>query len=442
MRLSAAADCDTARAGRQPAGFCPYPSLAPFLPDAVLSAVIDHAGARGRERLWEPERVLWATLLQVLTPGTSQAACVGLLGALGGPPIAPHSGSFCKARRRLPERVPRHLAQWVAREAGRRAPALAAAHGRPVRQWDGTGGSLTDRPENQAAYPQPSGHQRGCGFPQWRGVVMRDAASGCLLEVAFSNLLVHDARAARPLWDQLARGDILVADRGFASYGLLWAMTRRGVGVVVRQHHARAEGEPLAGDLDDQLVVWQVPPKQRRPDFWDDDLPATMTVRVVRCRLADGTVVTLNTNLGPEFSAEEILALYDWRWDEEVSFRDVKQTLALDPLAACTPELARMLIWAHLLAYNLVRATLLAASAASGVPVGRLSVKHTLDVLALSLWASDAGAGQRVLAQVGAYVLPDRSRRPGQPRRVKRRHNKYPPLTLPRWKYPARERAG
>lgn len=443
MSLSAPPQ-STPSAGR-PADFpcCPYRALSGYLPESVVAGIIQTTGTTHAWRRWPMELVLWGTVLQALSPGRSQAACVQVLAQVSGLALGAHSGGFCKARQRLDPRVPQLAAQWVARSAAGPGPRREAAHGRRVLQFDGTGCSLSDTAANQAAYPQPVGQQPGCGFPQLRCVVARDAATGCLVEVVFGNLNDHDAKLARPLWDRLAPGDIVVADRGFASYGFCWGLTRRGAGLVVRQHQRRQLPHDLVGELDELTVAWSLPRPAQRGEFWDDDLPATLTVRVVRYRLADGTVVVLNTNLGPEFSAADVRDLYEGRWDEEVSFRDVKRTLGLEPLAAATPQLAQTLVWSHVLAYNLVRATLCQAALEQQVPVERLSVRHALNVLELSLWANAQPAESlriTVLKQVGAYRTPDRRGRPGQARRVKRRHGKYPLLNRPRVEYPARER--
>jgi hypothetical protein len=444
MSLSAARQSNTPGLARHRSAFCPLPSLTRWLPDEHLSGMVHASGATRDFRCWPMELVVWGVVLQALCPHRSQPACVQLLCRTVGLDIAAYSGSFCKARQRLQPGVPRLAAQWVAREASGQTPRPKAAHGRRVVQWDGTGCSLTDRPANQAAYPQPAGQQPGCGFPQMRFVVMRDAATGCFLALEFGSRFDHDAKLGSRLWDKVAVDDIVVVDRGFASYGLYWGMTRRRVGVIMRQHQGRTLPDELVGELDEQTVTWRIPRTDERGEFWDDDLPLCLTVRVVRYRLKDGVVVVLNTNLGEAFSAADIRDLYEGRWDEEVSFRDVKETLGLDPLAACTPELARTLVWGYVLAYNLVRATMGAASLATGQPLERLSVKHTLQVLEFSLWTRGQSAEEvevTVLAEVGAYRMPDRNRRPGQARRVKRRHGKYPLLTQPRSMYPARERA-
>lgn len=443
MRLSANAQSSTPAVNAPSFSCCPYPALRRWLPDEVLAGIIGVSGSARAWRQWPMALVLWGIVLQAFAPRRSQAECVQLLGRCLGRAVSAFSGSFCKARLKLSPQVPRLAAQWVGREAAGQACPVAAAHGRRVVQWDGSGCSLTDRPANQAVYPQPPGQQPGVGYPQVRFVAVREAASGVLLELSWGNLNDHDAKLARPLWDQTRRGDIVVADRGFASYGLFSGLSRRGVGLVVRQHQRRKLPDELVGDLDEQWVSWTLPRANQRGEFWDAIQPTAVLVRVVRYRLADGTVVVLNTNLGEEFSAADIRDLYEGRWQEEVSFRDLKRTLGLDPLAACTPQLAQTLVWGHVLAYNLARAVMVDTAAAQQVPLERLSLKHTLTALEFSLWAVGQPAEEARISlqrQVGAFHLPDRRSRPGQPRRVRRRRKQYPLMTQPRSAYPAREK--
>jgi hypothetical protein len=49
---------------------------------------------------------------------------------------------------------------------------------------DGSGVSMPDTPENQGAYPQPSGQARGLGFPVACIVVVLSLACGAVLGAA------------------------------------------------------------------------------------------------------------------------------------------------------------------------------------------------------------------------------------------------------------------
>lgn len=56
-----------------------------------------------------------------------------------------------------------------------------------------------------------------------------------------------------------------------------------------------------------------------------------------------------------EVTKTDLSALYDCRWFVEISLKAIKETMKMDILRAKTPEMVRKEIWAHLLAYNLIR---------------------------------------------------------------------------------------
>ena len=64
-------------------------------------------------------------------------------------------------------------------------------------------------------------------------------------------------------------------------------------------------------------------------DFITDSHPEYhIRLRVIRFRLADGIYENIITNLpADEFSLEQIKHIYQLRWGQETSFRDLKRTI-------------------------------------------------------------------------------------------------------------------
>ena len=173
---------------------------------------------------------------------------------------------------------------------GRNTPQAALWRGRAVRMVDDTTVSMPDTPENQEQWPQPISQQPGCGFPLLKLVGLFCLATGALLRCVHSSLAQHEAVLARLLWPLLSCGDILLADRGFCSFFDLHALRARGVDALMRLHQRR-RGDFRAGHRlgkDDRLVVWTKP--AQRSKVWSqedyDALPATLTLRMLRYRIA------------------------------------------------------------------------------------------------------------------------------------------------------------
>ena len=54
--------------------------------------------------------------------------------------------------------------------------------------------------------------------------------------------------------------------------------------------------------------------------------------------------------------------LYRVRWQAELDLRSLQQTLQMDILRCKTPEMVRKEVWAHLLAYNVIRGVMAEAA--------------------------------------------------------------------------------
>src|ERR1035438_2051483 len=130
-----------------------------------------------------------------------------------GPTISEEDGAYCRAKARLPvSEFPKALAA-TAQAADRGAPTQTLLPSRPVTAADGTILTLNDTPKNRAAYPPL--HSPEPNFPMLRLVVLFSLLSGAILSLASGNLHTAELPLFSQLMDQLVRGDILLADRGF-----------------------------------------------------------------------------------------------------------------------------------------------------------------------------------------------------------------------------------
>jgi hypothetical protein len=108
-----------------------------------------------------------------------------------------------------------------------------------------------------------------------------------------------------------------------------------------------------------------------------------------------------------------------------------------------TPESVRKEVWAHVLAYNLIRTVMAQAAATHDLPPRSRSVTGAMQTLEafqplLELGAPDDAAGrwrryQELLNAVASHRVADRPDR-YEPRLKKRRRNNYDWLTEPRAK--------
>jgi len=175
----------------------------------------------------------------------------------------------------------------------------------------------------------------------------------------------------RELVDQLNPYDIFLADRYFCSYFMIAMLVLSKVDVVSRLHHARKEDTYRIKRLGkgDYLVAW---PRPDKPDWMDqetyDQMPESLTLRQIDVqvdqpgfRVESFVVVTTLTD-AKEYTELEIAELYHKRWLIELDIRAIKCTMGMDVLRCKTPSMVRKEIWTCLLAYNLIRKTMLQAA--------------------------------------------------------------------------------
>jgi hypothetical protein len=413
-------------------------------------------GANSRRRSLPPQVTFWAFVAQALSPKSSCREVVRRVEAWwhwgqlrSAPSVSP--SAYCQARQRLSLDTLRLIRAQVAWQMERTVLKQEQwLEGREVKIVDGTSFSMPDTAANQAVWPQPSGQQPGCGFPVAKMVGLFSLSSGALLEESVGNLHVHDSLLFTSLWDRLSKGDIVLGDRGFCSYGAMAALLGRGVDSVMRLHQLRKTDWRRGRHLGpgDRLVTWSRPGPA--PEHWTqaqwDLLPAQLSVRLVRVIVQTPgfrtrTVLIATTLCDPQlYPADALRELYAQRWTIELHFAQIKTILQLDVLRCQSPAMIQKELQVHLIAYNLVRALMQKAAHLHDVSLERISFKGTLDTL--RHWAAAIHASAktprkqaeligRMLQSIAGDPLPHRPGR-SEPRAKKRRPKNYQLLNKPR----------
>jgi len=323
-------------------------------------------------------------------------------------------------------------------------------HGRHVYLVDGTTVSMPDTPENQGAYPQSRTQQKGLGFPMARVVVLLSLATGMLKDMAAgpqAGKETGETALLRQLLDGFESGDILLADRYYCSYFMIALLMELGIDFVTRVHQLRTvdfrRGRRLGQG--DHIVQWKLPQKPKWMDQQTyDRMPASIEVREIHVHVGrpgfrpKSFVVVTTLADAAKYTKGDIAELYHDRWLVELDIRAIKITMGMDILRCKTPEMVRKEMWTCLLAYNLIRQTLLQSAQASGHPPRRLSFTAALQAIAAS-WLvvvlSDdlvaAGLVKVALGNLPGHLIGDRPGRV-EPRAVKRRPKPHDLLNKPR----------
>jgi len=427
---------------RKPAE-CTHDVLTRVVPPDEIADICRQLGYAYRKRLFTPVVTMAAMLLQALSKDKSQKnAVVQTMTqrlACGLPAGSHDPSSLCAARQRLPLELLKRVTRLAANRQRQQAGGDAAWWGRRVVLADGSSCSMLDTPENQAFFGQPSGQKPGCGFPVASLCALFNLSTGVVFDLAVGPYVASEHDLWHQLWPSLKEGDLAVADRLYGTYAEILLLRQRGVDCAFRVQQTR---KLPPGGWTDRVVTWQKGP---RPKWMSPEqyaaLPDTQQVRLVRFRIKEPGVrtccVTLVSTLlnRKRYLRKKLAALYGRRWNVETNLNHLKTSLGMNVLAAEKPETVIKEIWAHALAYNLVRTVMWEAGRRHGVDPLRLSlsdaVKEIRSHRCFALLGSARRWIARLLRKVASHRIPHRPGR-HEPRVRKRRPKEYPLMTQPR----------
>jgi hypothetical protein len=396
-----------------------------------------------RERLYPPTVTLSMFLQQALAAdGSCQHAVNAWAASQAAEGLSAHSvrtGAYCRARARLPLSMVQALTRHTGQQLSEQALDGWRWRGRSVKLLDGTGISMPDTPENQAAFPQPGTQAPGVGFPLARLCALIDLASGAVLEAAtgpHQGAGHSELGLSRTLLGALGAGDVLLADALYANYWLIAELAAAGVDVVLRQHGSRRtdfrRGQRLG--TRDHVVHWprpaHVPEWMSRAQY--RAMPEQITLREVK---VGGRVLVTTLRDPRAVSKTQLDKLYQRRWHVELDLRCIKTTLGMEVLRCLTPAMIQKELWVHLLAYNLIRVLMAQAATDHGTEPRALSFKHAVQLYNQFSARSLCYGSPDSLALLFRLIAQQRvGHRPGrlEPRARKRRPKSFQWLKVPR----------
>jgi len=430
--------------------------LSDILSEDIVSEVLEDSECSWVDRIYPPLVTLWLFLGQVLSADHGCRWAVGRLIAYrlsqGQSPCSAETGAYCKARKRLPENLISEMTRRTGQELDAKARESWLCKGRPVYIFDGATVMMPDTQENQKAYPQNVVQEPGLGFPIARIAAIFSLSCGAVIDLAISRYAGKgqgESTLFRALWDVFRPGDIVVTDALLCTWPEILMLKQRGVDYVGQLHVMRKadfrRGKRLGKK--DHIVRWSKPfvrwmDKQSRKALPDYLEVRECCISIEQPGFRSETIVVVTTLLDDfEFTKDDIAEIYFRRWNVELDLRCIKSVMKMEMLRCKTPELVRKEIWTHILAYNLIRTVMAQAAAKHDVHPRSISFKGAIQTLEafgqLIAFSDEHDAAQRMhLYQhlLNAIASHRVGNRPGrfEPRRIKRRRKKYPPLIKPR----------
>ena len=333
----------------------------------------------------------------MLNFNSSCSAAVSLVQAwrmkVGLAPISSNTASYCTARKNLSLSFIMQAFHKVVDSINSSMMKKDLWFGKVVYSVDGSSLQLMDTEKNQKVFPQPKTQKKNCGFPVMKVMGLLNHSTGLWENFCTAHPDEHDARTMSRILTQFVKEGLLLADRAFCSYEIIYRASSAGMDVAMRLHQMRAKGFTLREGKkigkNERLVTWIKPKKKpshcELDDAQWDAVADEMEMRIIACwfvdrdgkkkRLLIATTLLDNKN----YDWLDIVNLYATRWDIEVRLRDVKTTMKMEELSVTTPAMARKSFAMAMLAYNLVRSIAHEGARHADVEPYLMSYKEILD---------------------------------------------------------------
>ena len=333
-----------------------------LIPDFLVSRLARETGAQDKARTFSPWSHLLALMYAQLTHSIGlndvcDALCLhsGPLSSLRGA-TPPNRNTLSHANKVRPAQMAEQLFWAVLEHLGNLSPRFVSgpAGKRFARKF-----KRTIHLVDSTTIPLIA------SCMDWAKHRRRKAAAKCHLRLDLQSFLPrfalvdtarhNDAKRAREVCAGVKAGEIVIFDKAYVDFAHLADLSQREVFWVTRAKEnlsfrvVRCFQHGVAGKiLRDDLIQLQTATSRQ-------DYPVELR-RIVALVEVDGEerpMEFLTNNL--EWSAESIVELYRCRWQIEVFFKQIKQTLQLADFLGTTANAVRWQVWTALLVYLLLR---------------------------------------------------------------------------------------
>ena len=340
----------------------------------------------------------------------------------------PTESAFAQARQRLGVAPLRHLFLQTARPMATHQTPGAFYRGWRLMALDGTVLDLPDSAANARVFGRPDTSRAPGAYPQVQLLALCELGTHAVCGLAIKPIHCSEVAMVPTLLDLLEPGMLLIWDRGFFSYDLIRGVCARGAHLVARVKNNSVLA-PMRQLVDGSFLAKIYPsPRDREQDRFG------FLVRVIEYTHDDprrpGTgerhrLITdiLNPN---DLPAPEAPLVYHERWEEELTFDEIKTHLngRRVPIRSQTPAGVVQEIYGLMLAHYIIRRVMHDAAVTGHVDPDRLSFTNSWCILQCQLPESPHETASvwygRLIQEVRRQVLRPRRER-WYPRVIKRK---------------------
>lgn len=161
--------------------------------------------------------------------------------------------------------------------------------------------------------------------------------------------------------DKIKEGDLLLLDRGYPCFWLLFLLKARKIEFCVRlkDNWWLKVKEFVESGEKERIVTFSLPKKDRNklkdyPDFQD----TTISCRLLKVESKSGEIEILCTSLldAEKYSHEDLEVLYHYRWNEEEAYKLLKSRIELEDFSGKTARAVKQDFYAKIFLMTLCAA--------------------------------------------------------------------------------------
>jgi hypothetical protein len=302
----------------------------------------------------------------------------------------PSKSAICKAREKVGDDVLSSIADLVLKPIAKLGTIGAWYKDKRLMAFDGTCFKVPDEKNNASYFGYPSSHKGEPGFPECRVLGLVELGTRVIVRAAIGAYsdseikLTHQLLESSPLTPEM----LLLADRNFYSYQLWNKCAESGASLLWRVKKNLKLNEKKR--LPDGSYLADV------KDSRDKSQPP-ITVRVIQYDLDNEELSSdeekdekyiLITNMfdHKQYPASELAALYHERWEIEIAFGEIKNTLNSNSvLRSKKPELVKQEIWGLIISHFAIRQLMVKAALDHDKDPDDLSFKGSAEAIKRSI---------------------------------------------------------
>jgi len=328
----------------------------------------------------------------------------------GGIAVAGRTG-ISKARSRLGPKPIKALWEESAQLLAQEEKGVGFYRGMRLMAIDGSTLDVADTEKNLEYFGKQDSSRGKSAYPQMRFVSLCECGTHSIYAVRMGVYKTAESSLAEELLNYLKPGMLCLADRLYATYPLWQKASSTGAELLWRVRSNALL--PVEKVLKDGSYISTIYPstKSRR------NQSAGIAVRVIEYEVEnteDPQIYRLVTTLlDPEgASALELAALYQQRWEIEITLDEFKTHLrgGRVVLRSKTPDLVIQEFYGMMLAHRAVRTLMYQAAASRNIDPDRLSFTHSVRVIRRKLAATPAISPSRSGALDVCFTVRNPSR--------------------------------